>query len=122
MSFRHLLMIAAAGLALASPLAAQERAVPAADETRIADSATIDEQHRAELVALLDHRQVVRVARFAGVDLSEARSHALALDGEQLARAARQARAIDGRLDEVFSLRVSTIVIALILGLILFIT
>lgn len=81
-----------------------------------------EEADRQALRNFLGREEVRRVARLSGVDLSDAEKGVLALEGERLADAARQARAVERELgtaqDEI---RLSATVVIIILLLIIII-
>ncbi|HUP02179.1 MAG TPA: hypothetical protein VM737_11775 [Gemmatimonadota bacterium] len=82
-----------------------------------------DEANRQVLRAFMEREPVQRVAGLAGVDMDKAMAGVLALEGERLASAAAQARAIDreiGAQDRI-SLSATTIIIVLLLLIVIII-
>lgn len=109
---------------LAAPAAAQEATAPPAEPiTEIALQTDVDEANRAVVRGVLAHDGVRSVARTAGIDLDEAAAGVLALEGDQLARAAQQARVIDQQLtaQDRITLSATTIIIVLLLVLVIII-
>lgn len=110
--------------ALAAPAAAQQATAPLAEPiTELALQTDVDEANRAVVRGVLERDDVRSVARTAGIDLDEAAAGVMALEGDQLARAAQQARVIDQQLtaQDNITLTATTIIIILLLLIILII-
>jgi hypothetical protein len=101
-------------------LKAQEAPVDARSTVEM----TGEESDRAQLRDLFARPEVQRAARIGGIDLGEAEARLGSLEGDQLHRAAEQARAIESTLDaeggaQRISLQVTTIIVILLLVIII---
>lgn len=116
-------MIAGVLLAVAAGPATAQETVPSEPLPQIGESlergpaAHDAEADRAAIRGFLDRDDVRKAARFAGTDAGDLASRLDGLEGERLHHAADQVRALD--LDDVVSLRVSTIIIILLVLIIL---
>ncbi len=99
-------------------------AVPTlAQQAPIGDVATVqstEEEDRAALQSFLARSEVRTAARIGGVDLGRIERGLPRLEGEELHRAADQARAIESKLPaesgaQIISLQVTTLIIILLL-------
>jgi hypothetical protein len=105
---------------LVVPAVAQE--APAVDARSTVQ--TSEETDRAALRDFLARPEVQSAARIGGVDLERIQEGLPRLEGEQLHRAATQARAIDNQLGDaqgaqVISLQVTTLILILLLVIII---
>ena len=117
-------IVAAALLALAAgPADAQQtrasEPVPGVEWAPGASETPSAEADRDVIRSFLEREDVRQAARMTGTDAGELGSRLGGLEGERLHRAADQVRALD--LDDVVSLRVSTIIIILLVLIILLI-
>lgn len=104
--------------------ASAQQAGPHANEPSSLALAQVDpdEADRQTLRDFLGREEVQRVARMSGVDLSGAEDGVLALEGERLADAAQQVRAIERELGSAQGeIRLSATVIIIILLLLIII-
>lgn len=117
------LIVCALLIGLAAGATAQEAPAPADGVVVALAQADVDAANRATVRQVLQHDAVVSAARIAHLDLGEIESGLTSLEGAELARAAQQAQAIDNQLnkDEVFTIRTTTIIIALLALIILII-
>jgi len=107
--------------AWAVPALAQQATEAAVGDVAMAQSA--EEADRAALRAFLSRSEVRKAAEIGRVDLQRIEDGVEGLEGEELHRAATQARAIDSRLGEpssadVISIRTTTLIIILLLVII----
>lgn len=102
---------------------AQQTPEPAVQESVQLAQADTDEVNRQYLRSFLERDAVQRVAGIGGVDMEDAMSGVLALEGERLEGAAAQARAIERELgaQDRISLSATTIIIVLLLLVIIII-
>ena len=113
------------GIALLSTLAWIAPAV--AQQVQVDGGATVqvsEEEDRAALRGFLTRAEVQRAAQIGGVDLNRIEEGIPQLEGDQLHRAAEQARAIESRLGnqegaQVISLQVTTLIVILLLLIII---
>lgn len=113
--------LAAALLFLPSAARGQQVAAEAVEEpTRIAMQ-TGEEADREALRRFVAREDVQRVARMADLNLEDASAGILALEGERLARAANQARAVENQLGsaDVISIQATTLIIVLLVILLI---
>lgn len=113
--------LAAALLFLPSAARGQQVAAEDVEEpTRIAMQ-TGEEADREALRRFVAREDVQRVARMADLDLEDASAGILALEGERLARAANQARAVENQLGsaDVISIQATTLIIILLVILLI---
>lgn len=107
----------------AGSAAAQEtrpsESIPGIGESIERHEATDADADRAVIRSFLERDDVRGAARFTGTDAGELDSRLDGLEGERLHRAADQIRALE--LDDVVSLKVSTIIIVLLVLIILLI-
>jgi len=114
--------LAAALLVLPSAARGQEGTTQAAPEpTVIAVQTTAEDADRDALRRFVARTDVQRVAHAADVDLENASSGILALEGERLSRAADQARALESKLGAQDTISISTTTVIIILLLVLLI-
>lgn len=114
--------LAAALLLLpASARAQQAEPEAAAEPVALAMQGSGEEADREALRRFVAREDVRTVARAADLDLDEASAGILALDGERLARAANQARAIESRLGAQDTITISATTLIIILLLVLLI-
>lgn len=101
-----------------SPTDAQETGgfAPAGPAVAIADP---DEARRETILAVLEKPEVRNAALAAGVDLEGVAANIERLDGEPLARAARQAEELDRRLAINGTISSTTLIILLLITIIL---
>jgi hypothetical protein len=114
--------LAAALLLLPSAVRAQQATTAAGEETpAIAMQTSQDEADREALRRFIGREDVQRVAAVADLDLDTASEGILALEGEQLSRAADQARALEDRMgaQDVISIQATTLIIILLLILLI---
>jgi hypothetical protein len=78
-----------------------------------------NETDRAVILDLMSRDEIRNAARIVGIELEETVDGVLALEGENLRRAADQARRIHRDLDDKVTLSISTIVILLLLLLVI---
>ncbi|MGH7551389.1 MAG: hypothetical protein ACREK3_11705 [Gemmatimonadota bacterium] len=116
-SFRFCLLVAWQ-LASPGPSVAQERSfnLPAGPAASIADS---DEARRQTVLAVLEKPEVRNTARAAGIDLDGVATGIERLEGEPLARAARQAEELDRRLAIDGTISSTTLIILLVVTVLL---
>lgn len=103
------------------PLAAQQAATTG--ELAMVQQAD-EEADRAAVRELFARPEIQRAAKIGGVDLARAEARLGTLGGDQLHRAATQARALDSRLGgqagaQVISLQVTTLIVILLLLIII---
>jgi hypothetical protein len=109
------LLLTAAWIA---PLGAQETAVDARSTVEVAD----EEADRTSLRDLFTRPEVQKAARVGGIDLEQAEGRVSSLEGDQLHRAAQQARALQSQLDaQQGEIRITTITLIIILLLVIII-
>jgi hypothetical protein len=114
--------LAAALLLLPSAVRGQQATAEAAEEpTAIAMQTAGEDADREALRRFIAREDVQRVARVADLDLEHASAGILALEGEQLSRAANQARAAESRLGaaDVISIQATTLIIILLVILLI---
>jgi len=100
---------------------------PAVAQQQVDGGATVqvsEEEDRAALRGLLARAEVQRAAQIGGVDLNRIERGMHQLEGDQLHRAAEQARAIESRLGEqgsaqAISFQVTTLIIIALLIIII---
>lgn len=114
---------AAALLLLPSIARGQQAAEPAASEPVSIAMQTGEDADRETLRRFIARGDVQRVARMADLDLEDASSGILALEGERLSHAADQARALESRIgaQDTITLSATTIIIVLLLVLLIII-
>ena len=102
---------------------AQQTSASAFQEAVQLAQADTDEVNRLYLRSFLERDAVQRVARIGGVDMEDAMSGVIALEGERLEGAAAQARAIERELgaQDRITLSATTIIIVLLLLVIIII-
>lgn len=105
-------------LLVPSPASAQETGglAPAGPAVPIADP---EEARRETILAVLEKPEVRNAALAAGVDLEGVAAHIERLDGEPLARAARQAEELDRRLAINGTISSTTLIILLLITIFL---
>lgn len=116
------LAFAAALLFVPSLARAQQPEPEAPDEpAAIAMQTDEEEADRDALRRFVAREDVQRVARVADLDLEKASAGVLALEGEQLSRAADQARALEDRMgaQDVISIQATTLIIILLVILLI---
>src|SRR5687768_52372 len=109
--------LAAAMLLLPTAARAQQATTEVVEEpTAIAMQTAGEEADREALRQFIARGDVQRVARLADVDLERASAGILALEGEQLSRAANQARAAESQLGaaDVITINATTLIIILL--------
>jgi len=114
--------LAAALLLLPSAVRGQQATAEAAEEpTAIAMQTAGEDADREALRRFIAREDVQRVARVADLNLEHASAGILALEGEQLSRAANQARAAESRLGaaDVISIQATTLIIILLVILLI---
>lgn len=106
-------LLAAWQLAGPAPSVAQETGqnLPAGPAATVTDS---DEDRREAVLAVLERPQVRSTARAAGIDLDSVAAGIDRLEGEPLARAARQAEELNRRLAIDGTISSTTLIILLI--------
>lgn len=100
---------------------------PAVAQQQVDGGATVqvsEEEDRAALRGLLARAEVQRAAQIGGVDLNRIEEGIPQLEGDQLHRAAEQARAIESRLGEqgsaqAISFHITTLIIIALLIIII---
>jgi hypothetical protein len=115
-------VLAAALLLLPSAARAQQAAPEAVEETgTMALQTSEEEADRETLRRFIAREDVQQVAAVADLDLEKASAGVLALEGEQLSRAADQARALEGKMGsaDVISIQATTLIIILLLVLLI---
>jgi hypothetical protein len=112
--------LAAAMLLLPTAGRAQEATTEVVEPTAIAMQ-TGEEADRETLRRFIAREDVQRVAQIADVDLDRASAGILALEGEQLSRAAYQARAAESQLGaaDVITINATTLIIILLVILLI---
>ena len=105
-----------------APAAAQQAPVDARSTVEIAD----EETDRAVLRELFARPEVQKAARIGGIDLEEAEHRVSTLEGDQLHRAAQQARVLESSLEaeggaQRISIQVTTLIIILLLVILIII-
>lgn len=115
------LALAAALLLLPSFARAQQAEPQAVPGPTAIAMQTGEEADREALRRFIAREDVQRVARVADLDLEKASAGVLALEGEQLSRAADQARAIEDRMgaQDVISIQATTLIIILLVILLI---
>lgn len=113
--------LAAALLVLPSVARGQEATIEAASEPVTIAMQTTEEADRDALRRFVARQDVQRVAQAADVNLENASSGILALEGERLSRAADQARALESKLGAQDSITISATTVIIILLLVLLI-
>jgi hypothetical protein len=114
--------LAAALLLLPSAARAQQATAEATEEpTAIAMQTEGEEADRETLRRFIAREDVQRVARMADLNLEDAASGILALEGEPLSRAANQARAAESQLGaaDVITIQATTLIIILLVILLI---
>lgn len=114
--------LAAAMLLLPTAARAQQTTTEVVEEpTAIAMQTTGEEADREALRRFIAREDVQRVARLADLDLEGASAGILALEGEQLSRAANQARAAESQLGaaDVITINATTLIIILLVILLI---
>lgn len=112
--------LAAAMLLLPTAGRAQDATTEVVEPTAIAMQ-TGEEADRETLRRFIAREDVQRVAQIADVDLDRASAGILALEGEQLSRAAYQARAAESQLGaaDVITINATTLIIILLVILLI---
>ncbi len=114
--------LAAAVLLLPTAAVAQQATTQAAEEPpTIAMQTGGEEADREALRRFVAREDVQKIARVADLDLEDASSGILALEGEKLSRAADQARALESRMGAADSITISATTVIIVLLLILLI-
>lgn len=113
--------LAAALLLLPSAARGQQSSAEAVQEPTAIAMQTGEEADREALRRFVARGDVQRVARMADLDLEDASAGILALEGERLARAANQARAVENQLGsaDVISIQATTLIIILLVILLI---
>ena len=113
--------LAAAMLLLPTAARAQQATAVEPDEPVTIAMQTGEEADRETLRRFIARADVQRVARLADVDLERASAGILALEGEQLSRAAYQARAAESQLGaaDVITINATTLIIILLVILLI---
>jgi len=113
--FLSLSMLLIAPAAVAAP-AAPHVADQAALDNAVADTLSRTDADRAAIRQVLERQEVRDVAQRAGIDVSRAESALATLDGDELARIADHARAVETSLagGDRISLDTTTIIIILL--------
>ena len=114
--------LAAALLLLPSGAHAQQATAEAGEEpTAFAMQTEGEAVDRETLRRFIAREDVQRVAQVADLDLADASSGILALEGERLSHAADQARAIESQLGaaDVISIQATTLIIVLLVILLI---
>ena len=113
--------LAAALLLLPAAAGAQQATPQEVDEPVAIAMQTGEEADREALKRFVGREDVQRIARMADVDLEDASAGILALEGEKLAHAADQARALEGRMGAADTITISATTVIIVLLLILLI-
>lgn len=113
--------LAAALVVLPTAARAQQATAEALDEPVTIAMQTGEEADREALKRFVGREDVQRIARMADVDLEDASAGILALEGEKLAHAADQARALEGRMGAADTITISATTVIIVLLLILLI-
>lgn len=115
------LALAAALLFVSSLARAQQLEPETADEPAAIAMQTDEEADRDALRRFVAREDVQRVARLADLDLEKASAGVLALEGEQLSRAADQARALEDRMgsQDTITIQATTLIIILLVILLI---
>lgn len=114
--------LAAALLLLPSVARGQQATTDAVQEpTTIAMQTGGEEADREALRRFIAREDVQKVARVADLDLEDASTGILALEGEQLSHAADQARTLESRMGaaDVISIQATTLIIVLLVILLI---
>jgi hypothetical protein len=108
-------------LAIPSISAAQQARVVDSEPIELTTQADIDQANRETLGAFLSRDEVRRAAVIARVDMSQTMAAVSTMDSDRLANAAQQARVIEEQcsLDDVISIRATTLMIILLLLIII---
>jgi hypothetical protein len=115
-------IIVALLLAIPSVSIAQQVArVIESEPIQLTTQADVDQANRETLGAFLSRDEVRRAAVIARVDMGQTMAAVSAMDSDRLANAAQQARVIEEQfaLDDVISIRATTLIIVLLLLIIL---
>lgn len=113
--------LAAALLLLPTAARAQEATTEVVEEPTAIAMQTGEDADRETLRRFIAREDVQRVARLADVDLDRASAGILTLEGEQLSRAAYQARAAESQLGaaDVITINATTLIIILLVILLI---
>ncbi len=108
-------------LAMPSVSVAQQARVVDSEPIQLTTQADIDQANRETLGAFMSRDEVQRAARIARVDMSQTMAAVNSMDSDRLANAAQQARVIEEQfaLDDVISIRATTLIIILLLLIII---
>jgi hypothetical protein len=108
-------------LAVPSVSLAQQARVVDSEPLQLTTQADIDRDNRETLGAFLSRDEVQRAARIARVDIGQTMAAVNTMDSDRLANAAQQARVIEEQfaLDDVISIRATTLIIILLLLIII---
>lgn len=113
--------LAAALVVLPTAARAQQATAEELDEPVTIAMQTGEEADREALKRFVGREDVQRIAHMADVDLEDASAGILALEGEKLAHAADQARALEGRMGAADTITISATTVIIVLLLILLI-
>lgn len=107
--------------AMPSVSAAQQARVVDSEPIELTTQSDIDRANRETLGAFLSRDEVRRAAKIARVDISQTMAAVSTMDSDRLANAAQQARVIEEQfaLDDVISIRATTLIIILLLLIII---
>jgi len=109
-------------LAIPSVSTAQQAArVIESESIQLTTQADVDQANRETLSTFLNRDEVHRAAKIARVDMGQTMAAVSAMDSDRLANAAQQARVIEEQfaLDDVISIRATTLIIVLLLLIII---
>jgi hypothetical protein len=109
-------------LAIPSVSMAQQAArVVQSEPIQLTTQADADQANREALGAFLSRDEVRRAAKIARVDMGQTMVAVSAMDSDRLANAAQQARVIEEQfaVDDVISIRATTLIIVLLLLIII---
>lgn len=108
-------------LAMPSVSLAQQARVVDSEPIALTTQADIDRANRETLGTFLSRDEVQRAARIARVDMRQTMAAVNSMDSDRLANAAQQARVIEEQfaLDDVISIRATTLIIILLLLIII---
>jgi hypothetical protein len=113
--------LAAALVVLPTAARAQQASAQELDEPVAIAMQTGEEADREALRRFVAREDVQKIARVADLDLENASAGILALEGEKLAHAADQARALEGRMGAADTITISATTVIIVLLLILLI-
>jgi hypothetical protein len=122
-----LVLVTLVSVGTANPVSAADGQVPATPAAHTASPAALDaalQEHtvttmadREAVLRVLDHARVKDIAGRLGVDMRQAKSAVAAMNGEQLAQVAAQAKTVDQALAggaSTVTISTTTIIIALL--------